>query len=74
MPGDWPRRAALASIALFQRVAAPLLPPACRYLPSCSEYAADAILRHGLCKGSALAVLRVLRCNPMARGGIDPVR
>jgi len=46
---------------------------ACRYVPTCSEYAAEAVARYGFWHGATLAVWRVLRCNPFARGGYDPV-
>jgi putative membrane protein insertion efficiency factor len=58
---------------LYKRVVSPLLPPACRYVPSCSEYAAEAVARHGIFHGAILAGWRLLRCNPLARGGYDPV-
>ena len=58
---------------LYKRLVSPLLPPACRYVPSCSEYAAEAVARHGVFHGAMLAVWRLLRCNPLARGGYDPV-
>ena len=51
----------------------PYLSPACRYVPTCSEYAVEAIERHGAFRGSAMAVWRVLRCHPFVRGGYDPV-
>ncbi len=65
---------ALALINLYQHFVSPLLPPACRFLPSCSEYSAGAIERHGLLRGALLAAWRLLRCNPLSRGGVDPVR
>ncbi len=65
---------ALALINLYRRFVSPLLPPACRFLPSCSEYSAGAIERHGLLRGALLAAWRVLRCNPLSRGGVDLVR
>ena len=57
----------------YKRVVSPFLPPACRFHPTCSEYAAQAVEVHGAIKGSALAVGRVVRCNPWSHGGFDPV-
>jgi hypothetical protein len=68
-----PRDGCLWLIAAYQRWIRPLLPPACRHLPSCSDYAAEAIARHGVGRGAALAAGRLLRCHPFARGGHDPV-
>lgn len=64
----------LAALRGYKRHVSPLLPPACRYTPTCSEYAALAIERHGVLRGSGLAVKRLLSCNPLSRGGYDPVR
>ena len=58
---------------VYKRVVSPFLPPACRFHPTCSEYAAEAIEVHGALKGSALAAGRLLRCNPWSAGGFDPV-
>ncbi|MGD2215684.1 MAG: membrane protein insertion efficiency factor YidD [Gemmatimonadales bacterium] len=57
----------------YQVVVSPLLPPACRYTPSCSQYAIDALKRHGALKGTWLAVRRLARCHPFRAGGHDPV-
>jgi putative membrane protein insertion efficiency factor len=68
-----PRRVLLASLRAYKWMLSPLLPPACRYVPTCSEYAAEAIERHGAVRGSLLALRRLLRCHPLVRGGFDPV-
>ena len=67
------RSAALALLKIYQRLISPLLRPACRYVPSCSHYAAAAIEFHGPWRGALLAAWRLLRCHPLARGGYDPV-
>lgn len=69
-----PAAAAVALIGAYRRLVSPLLPRACRFLPSCSEYGALAIERHGIRSGLLLAAKRILRCNPLSRGGYDPVR
>lgn len=63
----------VAAIRLYQRTISTLLPPACRFTPSCSEYAAQAIERHGAWRGLRLASVRLLRCGPWHPGGEDPV-
>ena len=70
---DVTRTAVLALLRGYKWAVSPLLPPACRYLPTCSEYAAESIERHGVFRGSALAAWRLLRCHPFVRGGYDPV-
>ena len=67
------KRPALAAIRGYKRFLSPLLPPGCRYQPTCSEYAYEAIERHGIVKGIGLGIWRLLRCNPFAKGGLDPV-
>jgi len=61
-------------IWLYQLLLSPLLGPRCRYWPSCSEYAAQAIHEHGPARGLGLAAQRLLRCHPFHQGGFDPVR
>lgn len=63
----------IKALALYQRAVSPLLPPACRFEPTCSEYAKQAVEIHGVVRGGALAFWRILRCNPFVRGGYDPV-
>ena len=60
-------------ISGYQKAISPLLPPSCRFEPTCSHYAYGAIQKHGVIKGAGLAVWRVLRCNPWGKGGYDPV-
>ncbi|MCB9895409.1 MAG: membrane protein insertion efficiency factor YidD [Planctomycetes bacterium] len=63
----------LAPIWLYKKVLSPLLPPACRHHPTCSEYAFMAIKQRGVLQGSVMATWRVLRCNPFGTKGYDPV-
>jgi uncharacterized protein len=67
------RRLATAPIRLYQRLLSPLLPRRCRYEPTCSQYALDAIGTYGILRGAVLAGWRILRCNPWSHGGWDPV-
>ncbi len=60
-------------IRVYQLLVAPILPPSCRYYPSCSHYAAEAVARHGPGRGLLLAVRRLLRCHPWGGSGYDPV-
>jgi putative membrane protein insertion efficiency factor len=66
-------RAAVAVLDLYKRFLSPLLPRACRFEPTCSVYARQAIERHGLGRGLSLAARRLLRCHPFHKGGLDPV-
>ena len=68
------KRVVLAGLRWYKRAVSPLMPPACRYTPTCSEYAIEAIERRGVLVGGFLAAKRVLSCNPLSRGGYDPVR
>jgi putative membrane protein insertion efficiency factor len=63
----------LGAIRLYQRTISPGMSAHCRYLPTCSAYAVEAIERHGLAKGGWLAVRRIGRCHPFRKGGLDPV-
>ena len=60
-----------ALLVFYKRRVSPLLPPSCRFTPTCSEYARLALLKHGLARGLTLAVWRLLRCQPLHPGGVD---
>ena len=68
------RTAATAPIRLYQRVISPALPRRCKYHPTCSAYAVQAIRRYGILRGLRLAGWRLLRCNPWSHGGVDYAR
>ena len=63
----------LLLLAFYRRFISPLLGPRCRYVPTCSTYAVEAVQRHGALRGSWLTLKRLLRCHPFAQGGYDPV-
>jgi putative membrane protein insertion efficiency factor len=63
----------LQLLRLYKGAGSPLLLPACRYVPSCSEYAMEAVERYGVLRGGGMALKRLLRCHPFVRGGYDPV-
>ncbi len=63
----------LVLIRFYQKNISPALPPSCRFTPTCSQYAVEAIQKYGAGKGVLLALWRILRCNPFSRGGYDPV-
>ena len=67
------KKACMAAIRFYQREISPLCPPRCRYIPTCSEYALEAVEKYGTVKGTFLATKRILRCNPFHKGGYDPV-
>ncbi|SOC52384.1 hypothetical protein SAMN05660748_4059 [Blastococcus aggregatus] len=67
------RRALLAVVGFYSRAISPALPPRCRFYPTCSAYAAEAIERHGAARGSWLALRRILKCAPWHPGGVDHV-
>ena len=68
------RRIIIIFIKIYQLVLSPLFPPSCIYTPTCSQYAIDAVHKHGILKGGFMAVRRILRCTPFHNGGYDPVR
>jgi uncharacterized protein len=68
------RRLAIFILRIYKYTLSPLLPPSCRFTPTCSEYAAEAISKYGFWKGSGLSARRLLRCHPFCTGGYDPVR
>jgi putative membrane protein insertion efficiency factor len=67
------REVLLAPLHLYRRVISPAMRPHCRYHPSCSEYAVEAVREYGVIRGGVLAAWRVVRCNPWSPGGVDPV-
>jgi putative membrane protein insertion efficiency factor len=72
-PSSTGQRLLVGLIGAYRRAVSPLLPGACRFHPSCSAYAAEAISTHGSARGLMLAAARLLRCHPLCEGGIDPV-
>jgi putative membrane protein insertion efficiency factor len=68
------KRVGVALIKGYRRLVSPMLPPSCRFTPSCSLYTLQAIEKHGLLRGSFMGARRVLRCHPFSEGGYDPVQ
>jgi putative membrane protein insertion efficiency factor len=64
---------ALRCLRLYKQWISPAFPPSCRFTPTCSEYAMEAVDRHGALRGAMMAAWRLLRCHPLAKGGFDPV-
>jgi len=73
LPLGFFRRFCILLVRLYQVCISPLFPPTCRYIPTCSQYAMDAIARYGPFRGVAMALWRIVRCHPFAKGGYDPV-
>ena len=67
------KRIIISSIKFYKRNISPLKSTKCPYIPSCSDYALEAVEKYGTLKGGALAMFRLIRCNPLSRGGFDPV-
>jgi putative membrane protein insertion efficiency factor len=68
------RKAVIATLRFYKRVVSPLLPSACRFHPTCSEYMLEAVDKYGVRRGLWMGVRRLLRCHPFREGGFDPVR
>ena len=71
--GKFAKFIALQLLRAYKWAVSPLLPPACRYVPTCSEYAMEAVERYGALRGGWMALTRILRCHPFAGAGYDPV-
>ena len=69
----WIRRIVLLPVYAYRYLISPVLPPACRFYPTCSAYAVEAVMEHGILKGGWLTLRRLARCHPWAEGGVDPV-
>jgi putative membrane protein insertion efficiency factor len=63
----------IGTVRLYKTYVSPFLPSACRFEPTCSEYAVQALEKHGSIRGTRLAIYRILRCQPFSKGGYDPV-
>ena len=70
---EWPKKCLISLVRFYRKAISPLKVPCCRFSPTCSKYAIEAIEVHGAVKGLGLAIWRVLRCNPFCKGGYDPV-
>ena len=70
---QWSRNAVLYLLRGYKWALSPMLSPACRYVPTCSDYAMEAVDRYGVLRGGLMAMWRVLRCHPFVKGGYDPV-
>ena len=61
-------------IKMYRTKISPMYPPRCKYVPTCSQYALEAIEKYGIIKGGLMSIWRILRCNPFSKGGFDPVK
>ena len=68
------KRVILSLIRFYRKRISPLTPPACRFVPTCSEYALEAVEKYGALKGSLISIKRILKCHPFHKGGYDPLR
>jgi putative membrane protein insertion efficiency factor len=68
------KKIAICIVEFYRKFISPFKKPCCKYYPTCSKYAVEALSRYGLIKGGLMAVWRVLRCNPLSNGGFDPVK
>jgi putative membrane protein insertion efficiency factor len=68
------KKVGVALIKVYRRVVSPMLPPSCRFTPSCSLYTLQAIEKYGLLRGGSMGARRLLRCHPFSEGGYDPVK
>jgi len=68
------RKLIIFFIRIYKRFISPILPNSCRFYPTCSQYAMDAVQKYGALRGAAMAAYRIIRCNPFNRGGYDPVK
>ena len=68
------KRILIFFIGIYRKFISPLKKPCCRFYPTCSEYAIEAVKKHGALKGSGKAICRIARCNPFTKGGYDPVK
>jgi uncharacterized protein len=70
---SWPKRLVLGLLMFYRRFLSPMLPPSCRFAPTCSEYTYQAVQKYGVLRGGWMGVRRILRCHPFHPGGYDPV-
>jgi len=73
MNRDIPKKTLLAAVRFYRKNISPMSAPKCRFMPTCSRYAMEAIEKYGAAKGSFLAIRRILKCHPFHKGGYDPV-